>query len=72
MAAPKPYDQRKRFAYKNGQLVQNYNTEKTGIVVDVQYPEGAGIWCWVAVMWDSGKIGPHQPTRKYRLLDKNT
>ena len=44
MAGPKPYNQRKRFAYKNGQLVQNTNTGKTGVVVDVQYPEGPGQW----------------------------
>ena len=39
MAAPKPYDQKKRFAHKKGHIVQNHNTEKLGIVVDVQYPE---------------------------------
>jgi len=71
MAAPKPYDQKKRFAYKNGQLVQNANTKKTGIVVDVQYPEGPGQWCWVSIMWDDGRIGPLQPTSKYRLLEDN-
>lgn len=69
MAAPKPYDQTKRFAYKNGQIVQNTNTDKAGIVVDVQYPEGhGGKWCWVQVMWEDGRVGSHQPTRKYRLV----
>ena len=69
MAAPKPYDQKKRFAHKKGQLIQNYNTEKVGVVVDVQYPEGTGNWCWVAVMWEDGRVSPIQPTRKHRLIE---
>ena len=71
MVAPKPYDQKKRFAYKNGQIVQNTNTEKTGLVVDVQYPHGnndGGEWCWVSIMWSDGRVSPIQPTRKYRLV----
>ena len=70
MAAPKPYDQKKMFAYKNGQLIQNYNTEKVGVVVDVQYPYGKpdSEWCWVSIMWEDGRVGPIQPTRKYRLI----
>lgn len=71
MANPKPYDQKKMFAYKNGQLIQNYNTGKTGVVVDVQYPEGPGQWCWVSVAWSDGRVSPVQPTRKYRLLEGN-
>lgn len=71
MAAPKPYDQKKRFAHKKGQLIQNHNTEKVGVVVDVQYPNGHpdSEWCWVSIMWEDGRVSPIQPTRKYRLIE---
>ena len=70
MAAPKPYDQKKRFAHKRGHIVQNHNTEKVGIVVDVQYPHGrpGSEWCWVSILWEDGRVGPIQPTRKYKLI----
>ena len=71
MAGPKPYDQKKMFAHKKGQLIQSANTKKNGIVVDVQYPEGSSQLCWVSIMWDDGRIGPLQPTSKYRLLEDN-
>lgn len=57
-----------RHAHKKGQLVEF--GERKGVVIDVQYPQGTGDWCWVAVMWDNGKVCPHQPTRTFRLIEE--
>ena len=57
----------KGFASEKGQLVQCPNTYQVGIVVGVKTPPGE-MRPWVSVMWETGMLGPHQPTYKYRLV----